>query len=82
MKKQHQMKNQRCGNFQNLTFHLMLFFFASNGLKSVSVREPDGCRDNRRAAEEPANITRICAESLVKNQYQLCVPLIRSSNVT
>ena len=57
-------------------------FFESNRLKSASVREPDGCRDNRQVAEEPANITCICAESLVKNRYQLCVPLIRSSNVT
>lgn len=67
MKKQHQMKNQRCGNSQNLIFYLMLFFFTSNRLKSASVREPDGCRDNRQVAEEPANITCICAESLVKN---------------
>ncbi len=27
MKKQHQKKNQRCGNSQNLIFYLMLFFF-------------------------------------------------------
>ena len=32
MKKQHQIKNQRCGNSQNLIFYLMLFFFASDGL--------------------------------------------------
>ena len=31
MKKQHQMKNQRCGNSQNLAFYLMLFFSQATG---------------------------------------------------
>ena len=63
MKKQHQIKNQRCGNSQNLIFYLMLFFFASDGLKSGSVRET-----GQQATEDAVNITRICAESLMKNQ--------------
>lgn len=63
MKKQHQIKNQRCGNSQNL----MLFFFASDGLKSGSVRET-GWLSRQQATEDAVNITRICAESLMKNQ--------------
>ena len=67
MKKQHQIKNQRCGNSQNLIFYLMLFFFASYGLKSGSVRET-GWLSRQQATEDAVNITRICAESLMKNQ--------------
>ena len=67
MKKQHQIKNQRCGNSQNLIFYLMLFFFASDGLKSVSVRETVWL-SRQQATEDAVNITRICAESLMKNQ--------------
>ena len=67
MKKQHQIKNQRCGNSQNLIFYLMLFFFASDGFKSGSVRET-GWLSRQQATEDAGNITRICAESLMKNQ--------------
>ena len=67
MKKQHQIKNQRCGNSPNLIFYLMLFFFASDGLKSGSVRETGGL-SRQQATEDAVNITRICAESLMKNQ--------------
>lgn len=67
MKKQHQIKNQRYGNSQNLIFYLMLFFFASGGLKSGSVRET-GWLSRQQATEDAVNITRICAESLMKNQ--------------
>ena len=67
MKKQHQIKNQRYGNSQNLIFYLMLFFFASDGLKSGSVRETEWL-SRQQATEDAVNITRICAESLMKNQ--------------
>ena len=67
MKKQHQIKNQRCGNSQNQIFYLMLFFFASDGLKSGSVRETEWL-SRQQATEDAVNITRICAESLMKNQ--------------
>lgn len=33
MKKQHPIKNQRCGNSQNLIFYRMLFFFRKRRVK-------------------------------------------------
>lgn len=43
------------------------FLFASDGLKSGSVRET-GWLSRQQATEDAVNITRICAESLMKNQ--------------
>ena len=41
MKKQHQIKNQRCGNSQNLIFYLMLFFFRPFCLTFTAMRIPE-----------------------------------------
>lgn len=66
MKKTHQIKKSEMWKFPKSDFLSDAFLFRSDGLKSGSVRET-GWLSRQQATEDAVNITRICAESLMKN---------------